>query len=81
MISIGEVFYFMPGWGLIIIVLAATVLLLSYFSPVFVALLRGHQNTLEIFILTLFFGWTLLGWIIALVWSFGDIRPRVVDRH
>lgn len=78
----------MPGWGLIIIILLAVmallltaVLLLAYFSPYLVALRRGHQNTAWIFLLTLFLGWTLLGWIIALVWSFGTVRPRDFDRR
>lgn len=71
----------MPGWGLIILVLIAAAFLLAYFLPFLVALLRGHQNILEIFLLTLFFGWTLLGWIAALVWSFSAVLPRSVDRR
>lgn len=31
---------------------------------------RNHTNTLSIFLLNLFLGWTFLGWIGALVWSF-----------
>lgn len=71
----------MPGWGLIIIFVMAAVLLFAYFVPLFVALLRGHHDTVKIFLLTLFLGWTLVGWIIAFVWSFTDVRRRVVDRH
>lgn len=67
----------MPGWGIIVLVVIAAVLLLCYFLPFLVALLRGHQNTVEIFILTLFFGWTFLGWIIALIWSFTAIQTDI----
>jgi hypothetical protein len=42
---------------------------LIYFLPTIIALARGHLSTLAIFLLNLFFGWTLLGWLIALVWS------------
>lgn len=42
---------------------------LIYFLPTLVALLRHKRNTLSIFLLNLFLGWTLVGWIIALVWA------------
>ena len=40
-----------------------------YFAPTLVALLRHKRNTLSIFLLNLFLGWTFVGWIIALVWA------------
>jgi hypothetical protein len=43
--------------------------LAAYFLPIVVAIGRKHRNTLAIFILNLFLGWTGLGWIFALVWS------------
>ena len=42
---------------------------LIYFLPTIIALARGHLSTLAIFLLNLFLGWTLLGWLIALIWS------------
>jgi hypothetical protein len=42
---------------------------LIYFAPSIVALARHKRNTLSIFLLNLFLGWTLIGWIIALVWA------------
>jgi hypothetical protein len=47
-----------------------------YFLPWVVALTRGHQNTAAIFVLTLFLGWSFLGWVIALVWSFTEVKRR-----
>jgi len=41
-----------------------------YFLPWFIAWGRGHNNTVAIFVLNLFLGWTFLGWVFALVWSF-----------
>ena len=46
------------------------ILLLSYFLPWIIALVRGHRNAAAIFVLNLFLGWSVLGWIIALVWAF-----------
>jgi hypothetical protein len=39
-----------------------------YFLPTIVAALRHHQQVLAIFLLNLLLGWTLLGWVAALVW-------------
>jgi hypothetical protein len=47
---------------------------LGYFLPPVIAGLRGHHQAGAIFILTLFLGWTVLGWIAALVWSFTATR-------
>lgn len=43
--------------------------LIPYFLPSFIAAARGHRNGRAIFLLNLFLGWTVLGWIVALVWS------------
>ena len=47
--------------------LAAMVAL--YFLPGLVAYFRDHHNTASIMLLNLFLGWTLLGWVGALIWS------------
>jgi hypothetical protein len=40
-----------------------------YFIPSIVAKGRHHRQSLAVFILNLFLGWTCLGWVIALVWA------------
>ena len=40
-----------------------------YFLPSIVAIYRRHVNFTAIFILNLFLGFTLLGWVFALVWA------------
>lgn len=40
-----------------------------YFIPTFIALARRQKNLLSIFILNLFLGWSVVGWVIALVWA------------
>jgi hypothetical protein len=46
------------------------VLLGLYFIPTIIAVGREHKNCLAIFVLNLLLGWTFIGWVIALVWSF-----------
>jgi len=51
-------------------VLVLVVLLALYFAPSLVALLRGCKASGGgIIMLNLLLGWTVLGWIIALVWA------------
>lgn len=46
-----------------------------YFLPWLVALGRHKRNTVAIFLLNLLLGWTLIGWVIALVWAATDDAP------
>lgn len=43
--------------------------LFLYFLPSVIAQSNGHKQTSAISALNLFLGWTLLGWVIALVWA------------
>ena len=43
------------------------------FLPTLVARSRNHPNTLPIFLVNLFFGWTFVGWMVALIWA--STRP------
>jgi hypothetical protein len=52
------------------------IVLLLYFVPSVVAFVRGHHNKWAIFALNLLLGWTFLGWIGALVWSFTTPSPQ-----
>jgi hypothetical protein len=49
---------------------------LLYFTPFLVAAGRQHHQLLAIGMLNLFAGWTLLGWVGALVWA--CTRPAVI---
>jgi hypothetical protein len=49
-----------------------------YLIPAIVAHQRGHHQHMAILVLTMFFGWTLIGWGIALVWSCTAIPPPSV---
>jgi Superinfection immunity protein len=54
------------------------ILLASYFLPTIIALCRGHGNTLAIFLLNLFLGWTLVAWVGALVWACYNPPQQIV---
>jgi hypothetical protein len=40
-----------------------------YFLPTIVALLRERHDRLSIFLLNFLLGWSLIGWIVALIWA------------
>jgi uncharacterized membrane protein (DUF485 family) len=52
-----------------IFALLITILSLFYFLPFVIAFYKKRINTGAIFALNLFLGWSLIGWVIALVWA------------
>ncbi len=55
-------------WGGIILFLPL------YFLPYIIAVSRGHNNSVAIFWLTMFSGWSVFGWVGAYIWSFTNSR-------
>ncbi|HXE31684.1 MAG TPA: superinfection immunity protein [Terriglobales bacterium] len=53
--------------------LTLLVLTLLYFLPSILA--RNKRSFVPIFLLNLFLGWTLVGWVIALVWALSEPEP------
>jgi len=49
--------------------LLVVLIFVFYFLPTLIAFLRQHKNKLAIFLLNLLLGWTVLGWVVSLVWS------------
>jgi Superinfection immunity protein len=50
-----------------------------YFLPSIIALARSKRDLLSIFLLNLLLGWSVIGWVIALVWAV-KADPTVVVR-
>jgi hypothetical protein len=48
-------------------VLVIVIMVFVYFLPAIVG--SDKKNASAIFVLNLFLGWTLIGWVIALVWA------------
>jgi hypothetical protein len=47
-----------------------------YLLPTIIASVRSHQQVAAIAALNILLGWTLLGWVIAFVWSLTAVRQR-----
>lgn len=43
--------------------------LVVHFLPSLIAVKRSHKNAMAIVALNIFLGWTVIGWVAALVWS------------
>ncbi|HTS36908.1 MAG TPA: superinfection immunity protein [Candidatus Solibacter sp.] len=62
-------FFFFPFFGLGFVM---------YFLPSIIALARSKRDLLAIFLLNLFLGWSVIGWIVALVWAVKNDTPIYV---
>jgi hypothetical protein len=45
---------------------------LLYWLPTIIALARGSDSRLGIAVLNFFLGWTVIGWIAAVIWAVGS---------
>lgn len=54
------------GFGSVFILL---VMIALYLLPGIIASSRDHASAMGIWLLNIFLGWTLVGWVAALVWS------------
>ncbi|MCG9769383.1 superinfection immunity protein [Pseudoalteromonas piscicida] len=56
-------------------------LIVLNFVPTFIAVRKDHKNKLAIFLVNLFLGWTLLGWVVALVWAIKNSESPSIIHH
>ena len=49
-----------------------------YFLPTILAFARNKRDTTAILLLNFFLGWTMIGWVVALVWALKTDVPMVV---
>jgi hypothetical protein len=56
--------------GVFLLLVLFAVGLALYFLPAIIAVSRHHPNATAIFVLNLLLGWTFIGWVVSLVWSF-----------
>jgi len=66
---------FLLGLPILVIILIACVAFFLHFIPTFVAGSRHVQNFWWILLINIFFGWTLIGWVLILIWALND-TPR-----
>lgn len=63
--------------GLIVLLAIVVICLAITFLPAIIAYRRKHNQKLAIFMLTLFTGWTFIGWVVAIVWaSTSDVEDK-----
>jgi hypothetical protein len=49
-----------------------------YFLPSIIGLARNKRDITAIVLLNFFLGWTMIGWVVALVWAVKTDVPAVV---
>lgn len=49
---------------------------IAYFMPVTIAVVRKHPKTPFIFLVTVIFGWTVIGWVYGMFWALMPPRRR-----
>ncbi len=58
------------GLGTIaVLIFLILIFIIIYIIPIIVAHVRNHPNKLAITVLDILLGWSVLGWIGALVWA------------
>ena len=68
----GDIFAIAGGAIILVLLLGA----LFYFIPTLIAFSRKASNAWVIFIINFFFGWSVLGWFVALIWAIADSPKR-----
>jgi RsiW-degrading membrane proteinase PrsW (M82 family) len=53
-------------------------LIALYFLPSIIAAKKEKPNKTSILILNLFLGWTLIGWVVALIWAVSSNEPKAI---
>jgi hypothetical protein len=56
-----------------------SIISVGYFIPTTVAIIRKRSNTTAIFVLNLFLGWTIIGWVVALVWAVAEDSSKNIN--
>lgn len=58
----------------LVVAWVATLLTAGYLLPWAIAVTRGKASSTTIGVVTLLLGWTLVGWVVALIWSLRSDR-------
>ena len=53
----------------LLIAVLLTIFTAGYMLPFSIALARGTKNLAAIFLLNFFLGWSIIGWIVAVIWA------------
>ena len=64
------------GAPAIVLLLIAGIMLALYFLPTIIAVYRKKRNLAPILLVNILLGWTVIGWIVSLVWA---VSTETVD--
>lgn len=51
-------------------ILYIALMLFIYFLPSMIAIQRSHKNLIGVILVNFLLGWTMIGWVVAIVWAF-----------
>ena len=58
------------------------IVFIIYFIPSIIAIyFREHPSQTAIFVVNLFLGWSLLGWVVALAWSLTNPTKEIINNQ
>lgn len=66
-------------WSFVIMFLMVIIVGFIYFFPFIISVIRNHNKRVEIFLLNLFLGWTIIIWLIALIWACMKVDKKSND--
>lgn len=66
------------GFGKLMVGVSFITIPLLYLLPTIEAFQRDKTNATSVALVNVLLGWTLLGWVVALVWSLQDSSPTTV---
>ena len=73
-VAAGRVYLHPRGFAFLFVLAALSFAL--YFLPFIIASSRRHPQTLVIFVLDFFLGWTLIAWLALLLWAIVGASDR-----
>lgn len=62
--------------GVLLMIAAVVAAVLLYFAPTFVAWMMNSRQVGAVVVINLIFGWTVLGWCVALVIALWESQPE-----
>lgn len=63
------VFSEVEGGGMLLVFFTSAISVVILFIPAFIAHVQGHPRASAITLLNVLAGWTIIGWIAALIWA------------
>jgi hypothetical protein len=70
-------FYMLRGLTFLPLLSYALVSIAIYLCPTLIATYRNHPSRLQLMLLNILLGWTLIGWAAALIWAVSPPAPVI----